>query len=98
MSAREGEPEVSVIVPYRNAQQHLDGLLDSIRRQADDVAFEVIMVDNGSSDGSGAIAERYARQMPMVLAQAPDMANASYAPIMSLLVPDFTRAVMRQLS
>lgn len=48
-------PRVSVLLPYRNEETHLQEALDSIRGQTlrD---FEVLMVDDGSSDGSPSIA------------------------------------------
>jgi GT2 family glycosyltransferase len=47
------QPCVSVIIPHLNGIQHLDDCLDSLRGQtfAD---FEILLVDNGSSDGSQA--------------------------------------------
>jgi glycosyltransferase involved in cell wall biosynthesis len=44
-------PEVSVVLPFRNADETLDECLDSIERQSLD-AFELIAVDDGSSDRS----------------------------------------------
>ncbi len=73
------DPEISLIVPYRNVAAHFAGLLDSLRTQVGDLALEVILVDNQSRDGSRAIAERYAEQLPTVLLSAPELANASYA-------------------
>ncbi len=51
-------PEVSIVLPFRNAADTLDDCLDSIRQQTL-TAFELIAVDDGSSDGSTEIlAER----------------------------------------
>ena len=56
-------PLVSVVIPCLNEAMHLDSLLDAIRAQ--DVAIhEVIVVDNGSSDDSQAIVERYRQRQP----------------------------------
>lgn len=46
-------PRASIIIPHLNGRHHLDDCLTSLRRQtcAD---FEVILVDNGSTDGSQA--------------------------------------------
>ena len=46
---------VSVIIPIRNAVSTLPDLLASLAAQ-DDLSFEVVVADNDSSDGSGALA------------------------------------------
>ena len=52
------EVKISVIVPIYNVEQYLDDCLESIKNQtfAD---FEVILVDDGSTDGSIEIAKKY---------------------------------------
>ena len=47
-------PAVSVIVPMRNAAPFIGAALQSVLSQ-EDVALEVIIVDDGSTDGSAAI-------------------------------------------
>ncbi|MFC1438275.1 CDP-glycerol glycerophosphotransferase family protein [Streptacidiphilus sp. N1-10] len=56
-------PQLSVIVPVFNVRDYLADCLDSIAAQtmAD---LEVVLVDDGSTDGSTAIAERYAAADP----------------------------------
>ena len=56
-------PQLSVIVPVFNVRDYLADCLDSIAAQtmAD---LEVVMVDDGSTDGSTAIAEEYAAADP----------------------------------
>src|SRR5579872_140752 len=52
-------PLISVIVPARNAERTLPRCLDSLSAQtSEDV--EVIVVDDNSTDGTAAIASRYA--------------------------------------
>jgi hypothetical protein len=46
---------VSVILPFLDAEAHLAEAIDSVRRQSSS-AWELLLVDDGSSDGSRAIA------------------------------------------
>ena len=54
-------PYISVIIPVYNAEATLKKCVDSVLMQqyAD---FEVILVDDGSKDGSFQICEEYARE------------------------------------
>ena len=47
--------DVDVIIPVYNAEQYLHDCLDSVFSQQTRYSFRVIAVDDGSSDGSGAI-------------------------------------------
>lgn len=49
---------VSIVVPVYNVEKYLRCCLDSIKQQTY-TDFEVIMVDDGSTDGSGIICEQY---------------------------------------
>ena len=53
-----GTPEVSVIVPARNEEQCLGRCLESLVGQQG-VSFEVLVVDDGSTDRTRAIAESF---------------------------------------
>lgn len=52
-------PKISVIVPIYNVQRYLEDCLDSLNKQTFK-DFEVIMVNDGSTDRSGRIMHRYA--------------------------------------
>ena len=57
----QGRPEVSVIVPVWNGHATLDACLAALTAQTlPRDRYEIIVVDNGSSDGSAAIARRHA--------------------------------------
>ena len=54
-------PKLSVIVPVFNTEKYLRECIDSILVQTF-TDFELILVDDGSTDGSGAICDAYADQ------------------------------------
>ncbi|WP_329519436.1 bifunctional glycosyltransferase/CDP-glycerol:glycerophosphate glycerophosphotransferase [Spirillospora sp. NBC_01491] len=56
-------PKLSVIVPFHDLEEYLGACLESLAGQTlrD---FEVIMVDDGSTDGGAVIAKRYAARDP----------------------------------
>ena len=67
--------QLSVVVPCYNVEGYLDRCLTSLVRQDIDAdAYEVLLIDDGSTDGTGAICDRYAAQYPQV--QAIHQANA----------------------
>ncbi len=51
--------KLSIIVPVYNVEHYLSQCLDSLVKQTID-DFEIIIVDDGSTDNSGEIAQRYA--------------------------------------
>lgn len=57
------KPDISIIVPVYNVASYLASCLDSILAQTF-TNYELILIDDGSVDGSRAIAERYAKEHP----------------------------------
>lgn len=53
-----GRPEISVVLPFYNAENTLDAAIQSILEQTSS-DFELVLVDNNSSDKSWEIAEKY---------------------------------------
>jgi dolichyl-phosphate beta-glucosyltransferase len=62
------QPELSVVVPAYNEQERLEPTLRSyvrcFRRRS--MAFELIVVDDGSRDGTSALVDRVAEELPEV--------------------------------
>lgn len=56
-----GNPKISIIVPVYNAERYLRRCVDSILAQTFN-DFEVLLIDDGSKDHSGAICDEYAQQ------------------------------------
>jgi glycosyltransferase involved in cell wall biosynthesis len=58
---RRKSPKLTVVIPVYNVRRYLSETLDSVLRQpVDDI--EVIVVDDGSTDGSAEVAEDYVRR------------------------------------
>lgn len=54
-------PVVSIIVPVYNAEQYLSGCISSILSQSY-ADFELLLVDDGSTDGGGAVCDAFAKK------------------------------------
>jgi glycosyltransferase involved in cell wall biosynthesis len=52
-------PTISVIIPAFNEEAYLGACLDAVMANIGDKALEVIVIDNNSTDGTRAVAERY---------------------------------------
>jgi glycosyltransferase involved in cell wall biosynthesis len=61
-------PELSVIVPMHNEEGNVGLLAERIRRalEAEGLSYEVLFIDDGSTDGSVAAVEGLARAMPEI--------------------------------
>ena len=60
--------DISVIVPVYNVENYLEKCLNSIVGQTFTGDFEVICVDDGSTDKSGEILDKYAKRYPNIKA------------------------------
>lgn len=69
-------PLVSVVVPVYNAEKYLAETIDSVISQTY-TDWEMILVDDGSTDSSAALAEGYARRDPRIrLIRQPNRGQA----------------------
>jgi glycosyltransferase involved in cell wall biosynthesis len=59
------DPRVSVVVPCYNAERYLAAALDGALAQ-EGVALEVLVADDGSSDGTAAVLARYAGRVQVL--------------------------------
>lgn len=72
--------DLSVVIPVRNEQRHLSAQLDALLDQPWDGGWEIVVVDNGSTDGTAQVVHRYRDQMPPVrLIDASERAAKAYA-------------------
>ena len=71
-------PLISVIIPVYNAEPFLPACLDSVLSQ-DYSSFEILVIDDGSTDNSAAIIDRYAAREPRIVALHQSNAGVSAA-------------------
>jgi len=69
---------LSIIIPVYNKAEYLSSCVDSILKQTF-TDFELILVDDGSTDGSGAWCDHYARLDPRVVVIHQDNQGVSAA-------------------
>src|SRR6185369_5094795 len=72
--------DVSVIIPARNAAKWIGEQLDALSRQTFDGDWEVIVVDNGSTDATATVARSWAGRVARLrVVEAPDQSGANFA-------------------
>lgn len=60
----QGDPATTVIVPTRNRASYLHDCLESLAQQRSRLPFEILVVDNGSSDETPRVVDRWCRRDP----------------------------------
>ena len=72
--------DVSVIIPARNAAKWIGEQLGALSRQTFDGEWEVIVVDNGSTDATVAVARSWADRLARLrVIDAPEQSGANFA-------------------
>lgn len=105
-----GKPTVSIIIPVYNAEKYLARCVDSVLGQ-EYTDFELLLIDDGSRDGSGAMCDAYAAADSRVRVfhkenagvsaarnQALSEARGSYIQFLDSddwMTPDSTKLLMR---
>jgi glycosyltransferase involved in cell wall biosynthesis len=72
-------PRISVVIPARNAADILDQQLAALARQQVPVPWEVVVADNGSTDGTAAVAESWRDRVPVRVIDAAGTPGINHA-------------------
>lgn len=72
------EPMVSVVIPTYNSEKFITGTLDFVKSQTFD-DFEVIVINDGSSDSTGIVVQRYIDSNPGLRMRLVDQQNRGIA-------------------
>lgn len=81
----ETPPDISFVVPARNEATNIGACVDAIFRQSECARLEVIVVDNGSSDDTAAIAAAHGARV--VEEPRPGLAHARQAGLAAVQAP-----------
>lgn len=76
--ARNGKPAISVIVPVYNVERYVRQCLDALLAQTYPLE-EIVLVDDGSTDSSGAICDEYAAAHDKITAVHKRNSGLGYA-------------------
>ena len=80
MTTAAGSCELSVVIPARNAADTIGVQLESLARQRFDRPWEVVVVDNGSTDDTRAVAQSFADRLPSLrIVDASERQSIGYA-------------------
>lgn len=81
-----GYPElVSVVMPARDEETHIGAQLEALAKQTYTGPWELVVVDNGSTDGTVSVVERWAAKLPAsTVVDASARRGLSYAKNMGI--------------
>lgn len=74
-----GKLKYSFIIPVYHCEKYLEGCISSIQAQDFHCNYEIILVDDGSPDGSGKICDKYAEQYENIRSFHKENGGASSA-------------------
>ena len=57
--------QISFVVPCYNSEAYMEHCIDSLLIGGDDI--EIIIIDDGSKDNTGKIADKYAKKYPKIV-------------------------------
>ena len=58
---------LSVVIPVYNVRDYLVRCIDSVIAECDNITYEVLLVDDGSTDGSGRLCDEIAERLSHVM-------------------------------
>jgi glycosyltransferase involved in cell wall biosynthesis len=73
--------ELSVILPTRNGERFIEEQLEALSRQAWDARWEIVLLNNGSTDSTRELLEHWTRRMPVetTIVDADEYLSLAYA-------------------
>ena len=72
-------PSASIVIPVKNERRFLREQLQALAQQSYRGEWEVIVVDNGSDDGSAAVARSFQGRLPLTVVSAIDKQGGAHA-------------------
>lgn len=75
----DGRPQISVVIPARDAARWIDAQLGALACQEVPVPWEVVVADNGSTDDTVARAEAWADRLPVRVVDASGRPGPNHA-------------------
>jgi len=85
---------ISVVIPVRDGAKTLGEQLEALANLADPREFEVLVADNGSTDGTVAIADSFGGRLPLRVVDASAAPGSNYARNCGIREASFDRILL----